>query len=174
MTTMVDIDRSAASATTGDSIVIRPATAGDAAHVHALITENLVTGHLLARPLREVELHMPRFLVAGDPDEVIGCGELARLSATSPRSGRLSSGARDAGPASAGVFSRRWLRRPGHKAFRSFALYASSPNVRPGRVLDRAAPVVPDKIATDCQTCELFRRCHQYAVVLDLGRWAAR
>ena len=61
-------------------IGIRPAAAGDAGRVYQLITANLVAGHLLARPLGEVELHVPRFLVATDGDDVVGCGELARLS----------------------------------------------------------------------------------------------
>ena len=80
MATMTQIATAVSSAPGAREIAIRPATAEDAGRVYQLITENIVSGHLLARPLGEVELHVPRFLVATDGDDVVGCGELARLS----------------------------------------------------------------------------------------------
>ena len=60
-------------------VVIRPATPDEAGDLFRLISDNLETGHLLPRPLGEVVLHVPRFVVASDATRVIGCAELARL-----------------------------------------------------------------------------------------------
>ena len=157
----------------GREIVIRPATAEDAGRMYQLITENLVSGHLLARPLGEVELHVPRFLVAADGDEVVGCGELARLS---PAVAEVRSLVVDGRRRGKGV-GRRLLdaliaeavaqRFPRLCAF----THQARPFVRAGFSIV-PHPWVPAKIAADCQSCDLFRRCRQYAVVLDLKRAA--
>ena len=60
-------------------LVIRAAAAGEATVLFRLIADNLETGHLLPRPLDEVERHAPRFLVAATAAGVIACGELAEL-----------------------------------------------------------------------------------------------
>lgn len=150
-------------------IAIRPATPEDAGRVYQLITENLVSGHLLARPLGEVELHVPRFLVATDGEKVVGCGELARLS---PTVAEVRSLVVDGPRRGAGV-GRRLLdaliaaavaqRFPRLCAF----THEARPFVRAGFSIV-PHPWVPAKIAADCQSCDLFRRCRQYAVVLDL------
>ena len=170
---MTGIESAAPPAPSAGDIVIRPAAAGDAGRVHQLIAENLVSGHLLARPLGEVELHVPRFLVAADAGDVIGCGELARLSATvaEVRSLVVAGTRRGAG------VGRRLLdaliaeavsqRFPRLCAF----THQARPFVRAGFSIV-PHPWVPEKIAADCQRCDLFRRCHQYAVVLDLKRTA--
>lgn len=158
---------------TAGEIAIRPATAADAGRVYQLITENLVSGHLLARPLGEVELHVPRFLVAVEGDEVVGCGELARLSPAvaevrslvvdRSRRGR-GAGRRLLDALIAEAISQRF---PRLCAF----THQARPFVRAGFSIV-PHPWVPAKIAADCQTCDLFRRCRQYAVVLDLKRAA--
>lgn len=155
----------------GREAAIRPAAASDAGRVYQLITENLVSGHLLARPLGEVELHVPRFLVADDGDAVVGCGELARLS---PAVAEVRSLVVDAPRRGTGV-GRRLLdaliaeavaqRVPRLCAF----THQARPFVRAGFSIV-PHPWVPAKIAADCRTCDLFRRCRQYAVVLDLQR----
>lgn len=150
---------------------IRPAVAGDAPRVYRLITENLEAGHLLARPLGEVELHVPRFLVATIGERVVGCGELAELSpkVAEVRSLVVADGHRGSG------IGRRLLealiaealaqRVPRLCAF----THEARPFVRAGFSIVPHT-WVPEKIAADCRTCDLFRRCRQYAVVLDLGR----
>ena len=153
--------------------MIRPAVAGDAERVYQLITENLVSGHLLARPLGEVELHVPRFLVAADGAGVAGCGELARLSATvaEVRSLVVAENRRGSGVGrrllDALVSAAASQRFPRVCAF----THQPRPFVRAGFSIV-PHPWVPAKIAADCQTCDLFRRCRQYAVVLDLKRTA--
>lgn len=155
----------------GREAVIRPAAASDAGRVYQLIAENLVSGHLLARPLGEVELHVPRFLVADDGAAVVGCGELARLS---PAVAEVRSLVVD-GPRRGTGVGRRLLdaliaeavaqRVPRICAF----THQARPFVRAGFSIV-PHPWVPAKIAADCRTCDLFRRCRQYAVVLDLQR----
>ncbi len=80
MTSTLDAPRRTAGDPPAGGIEIRAATAVDAEGVHRLIMDNLLAGHLLPRPRGEIELHVPRFLVAAAGDEVVGCGELARLS----------------------------------------------------------------------------------------------
>ena len=171
MATMTRIAAAAPPASAAGAIVIRPASAADAARVHQLITENLVSGHLLARPLGEVELHVPRFLVAADGDDVIGCGELARLSAAVAEVRSLVVAEAHRG----GGIGRRLLNALIEEAvlqrFPRVCAFAhqARPFVRAGFSIV-PHPWVPEKIAADCQRCELFRRCRQYAVVLDLKR----
>ena len=64
------------------AVTIRPALANDATRVYELIKDNVKTGHLLARSIEEVTLHVPRFFVATKNNKVIGCAELTRLSKT--------------------------------------------------------------------------------------------
>lgn len=173
MATMTRIATAAPAVRSARDIVIRPATAEDAGRVYQLINENLVSGHLLARPLGEVELHVPRFLVATDGSDVFGCGELARLS---PAVAEVRSLVVD-GPRRGMGVGRRLLhalvaeaesqRFPRLCAF----THQARPFVRAGFSIV-PHPWVPAKIAADCQTCDLFRRCRQYAVVLDLKRAA--
>ena len=166
-----DTPAAVSQAATPGRIGIRPAVAGDAPHVYRLITENLETGHLLARPLGEVELHVPRFLVATIGEGVVGCGELAELSpkVAEVRSLVVADGHRGIG------IGRRLLdalvaealaqRVPRLCAF----THEARPFVRAGFSIVPHT-WVPEKIAADCRTCDLFRRCRQYAVVLDLAR----
>ena len=60
-------------------VIVRPAAPDEAADLFRLIADNLETGHLLPRPLGEVVLHVPMFLVAAEPTGVVGCAEMARL-----------------------------------------------------------------------------------------------
>ena len=155
----------------GEELVIRPATAGDAADIHELIMANVVAGHLLARPLGEVQLHVPRFLIAAADDDVLGCGELARLSPTvaEVRSLVVAPTHRGSG------IGRRLLvalineaTQQGMPTVCAFT-HRARPFVKAGFSIV-PHPWVPDKIATDCHRCEWFRRCGQYAVILHIAQ----
>ena len=61
---------------------LRPATAADAPAIHALIAKYQVAGRLLPRPEDDIARHADRFLVITDGHSVMGCAELAPLSAT--------------------------------------------------------------------------------------------
>ncbi len=173
MATTIQIATAAPPAPDARQIVIRPATTADAEPVYQLITENLVSGHLLARPLGEVELHVPRFLVATDDDHVVGCGELARLS---PTVAEIRSLVVDGPRRGAGVGRRLLHALVAEAVVQGFPrlcafTHRARPFVRAGFSIV-PHPWVPAKLAADCQTCDLFRRCRQYAVVLDLQRKA--
>ena len=151
------------------AVTIRPALANDATRVYELIKDNVKTGHLLARSIEEVTLHVPRFFVATKNNKVIGCAELTRLSKTvaEVRSLVVDTEHRNIGIGShllsALVTQAVSLRVPRVCAF----THQARPCIHAGfSVVPH--PWVPEKIISDCQECDLFRRCHQFAVVLDL------
>ncbi|MEO8075315.1 MAG: GNAT family N-acetyltransferase [Acidobacteriota bacterium] len=150
-------------------MTFREATASDAAAVHQLIADNRDAGHLLPRTIDEVRAHATRFVVADRDGEVIGCAELAPLSATvaEVRSLVVSEDARGhrIGPKivtelAAGAAAR---------GFATLCAFTHEPShfVKMGFTI---VPHmwVPEKIAHDCTSCPLFRRCGQYAVTLPL------
>ena len=150
-------------------VMFRQATADDAAAVHRLISDNLEVGHLLPRSIEDVLEHAPRFVVAEREGIVIACAELAPLSKTvaevrslvvdqhargnhiGPRLvTELASGAVSRGFATLCAFTHQ----PSHFVRMGFTIV---PHMW-----------VPEKIAHDCTSCPLFRRCGQYAVTLPL------
>jgi N-acetylglutamate synthase-like GNAT family acetyltransferase len=150
-------------------VMFRQATADDAAAVHRLISENLEAGHLLPRTMEDVLEHAPRFVVAEREGAVIACAELAPLSKTvaevrslvvdqhargnhiGPRLvTELASGAVSRGFATLCAFTHQ----PSHFVRMGFTIV---PHMW-----------VPEKVAHDCTSCPLFRRCGQYAVTLPL------
>ena len=139
------------------------------AAIHALITANLSAGHLLPRTFEDVEEHAHRFVVAVSGDAVIGCGELAPLSAEvaevrslvvdeacrGQRTGvalvtALADRARELGYVTLCAFTHQ----PSHFVRLGFSIVPHQ--------------WVPEKIAHDCVTCSQFRHCGQYAVSLPL------
>ena len=150
-------------------VMFRQATADDAAAVHRLISDNLEAGHLLPRSIEDVLEHAPRFVVAEREGVVIACAELAPLSKTvaevrslvvdqhargnhiGPRLvTELASGAVSRGFATLCAFTHQ----PSHFVRMGFTIV---PHMW-----------VPEKVAHDCTSCPLFRRCGQYAVTLPL------
>ena len=156
------------------SVTLRSAHAADVTAIHDLIATNLEAGHLLPRSLDDVREHVARFVVAERDGEVVGCAELARLGPLvaevrslvvfEPMRGQkigtglieqLASQATLAGYASLCAFTHN----PGHFVRLGFTIV---PHVW-----------MPEKIAHDCTSCALFRRCQQYAVRLALRRGVA-
>ena len=138
---------------------LRPATPADAAAIHALITKYQEAGRLLPRTVDEIARHADRFLVISDGGaksaDVLGCAELAPLSATAAET--LADEARLAG-------------------FRSICAFTHDASlfVRLGYSLVPHA-WLPEKIALDCAGCALFRACGQHAVRLELADgWGSR
>lgn len=152
------------------AVSIRPADGRDADAIGRLVAANVGPGLLLPRSPADIQRHAPRFLVAARGGAVIGCGELAPLSKTMSEVRSLVVAADERG---AGVGARLLAslvaagRRRGTSRVCAFthmprAFVAQGFSIVPHTWL-------PEKIMTDCQGCEWFRRCAQYAVVLELG-----
>jgi amino-acid N-acetyltransferase len=163
-----------------DSVIIRPATAADVDAIHRLITDNLEVGHLLPRSADDIARCITRFVVAtvataatkrAGPraSTVVGCAELAPLSTgvAEVRSLVVSEAfrGRQIGP----NLVSRVAADATAKGFATLCAFAHEPAhfVRMGFTI---VPHiwVPEKIAHDCTSCSLFRRCGQHAVMLPL------
>lgn len=150
---------------------LRAAVSADAPALHALIAAHLEEGRLLPRTLAELADHAHRFVVAVQAEQIVGCAELAPLSAAvaEVRSLVVSAEARQAGLGQRMVdeLGRRGCR----EGFTSLCAFAHDPRffVRLGFSIVPHT-WVPEKIAHDCHSCPLFRNCGQYAIVLDLER----
>jgi amino-acid N-acetyltransferase len=143
--------------------------------IHRLITDNLEAGHLLPRTAADIALCVSRFVVAtadgatGEGVEVVGCAELAPLSTGVAEVRSLvvaeSFRGRHIGPALVSQIAADGVAR-GYDTLCAFA-HQPSHFVRMGFTI---VPHmwVPEKIAHDCTSCPLFRRCGQHAVMLPL------
>lgn len=149
---------------------IRTADRSDARKVHELIQRNQQAGHLLPRQLAELTSRIERFVVAVDGrGSIVGCGELAPLSTSLAEIRSLVVGekrrrqglgrrivdelrirARAAGYDDLCVFAHQ----PAYFAHLGFSIVPHT--------------WLPEKIMTDCRNCALFRRCEQFAMVIDL------
>jgi len=150
-------------------IALRTAEASEAGALHALISANLVEGHLLPRTLDEVTVHATRFVVAVRGRTIVGCAELAPLS---PQVAEVRSLAVDSSVRRQNVGTmlveelQRRARREGFDKLSAFTHV-------PGYFMPMGFSIVPhlwmpEKIFTDCVKCPQFRRCGQYAMVLPL------
>ena len=153
------------------SPAIRPATAADAEPIHALIAGHQEEGRLLPRDAGEIFSRAHRFVVALDGDEVVACADLAPLSRTVAeiRSLVVGSHARSAGVGRQIVDE--LVRRATIAGFEKVCAFTHAP----GFFVQLGFSIVPHvwlpaKIETDCRTCSSFRRCGQYAVMLELSR----
>jgi len=156
-------------------MIIRPARPGDAAAIHALIEANRENGHLLPRSLADVASHVHRFFVAEEGHAIAGCGEAARLSHAVAEVRSLVVAEPWRGNGVGGQLVRALHRRAaldGHDRLCAFA-HDPVPFMRLGFSIVPHA-WLPEKVATDCARCPLFRRCGQYALMISLapGRWS--
>ena len=150
-------------------ITLRSADAGDAKKIFTLIQANLDEGHLLPRTLGELTVHAGRFVVAVRGRSIVGCAELAPLSAHVAEVRSLAVDAKSRG-ARVGVMIvdelRRRARRDGFEKLCAFT-HAPAYFSRMG------FSIVPhswllEKIFTDCVKCPQFRRCGQWGMVVPL------
>ena len=151
------------------NIQLRTGVAADATAIHALIADNLSVGHLLPRTFEDIESHAGRFVVAVRDEAVIGCGELAPLSAevAAVRSLVVEEASRGqrAGVALVTALADR-ARELGYVTLCAFT-HEPSHFIRLGFSIVPHV-WVPEKIAHDCVGCSQFRSCGQYAVTLQL------
>ncbi len=150
-------------------VTLHAAEASQAPTLHALIAASREEGHLLTRTLEELSAHASRFVVAVRGRRIVGCAELAPLSAqvAEVRSLAVDPSARQHG---VGVMIVEELRlRARREGFEKLCAFTHTP----GYFSRIGFSIVPhgwlgEKIFTDCVKCPLFRRCGQYAMVVAL------
>ena len=150
-------------------LAIRGAAQDEAPALHRLILADLAAGQLLPRTLPELTVHATRFVVAATDSEVIGCAELAPLSATiaEVRSLVVAQDHRGQGAGRALVLA--IIERARRDRFSTLSAFVHDPTlfVRLGfSMVPRLW--IPAKLAADCRECDRFRRCSQYALRLEL------
>ena len=154
---------------TPGGITLRTAAATDARRLYTLIQANLAEGHLLPRTLDELTVHASRFVVAVRARKIVGCAELAPLSAqvAEVRSLAVDASARGGRVGIAIVDELR--RRARREGFDKLCAFTHAP----AYFIHMGFSIVPhlwlaEKVFTDCVKCPQFRQCGQYAMVVPL------
>ena len=148
---------------------IRTGTEADAEALHQLITSHAREGHLLPRELDELRRHAHRFVVCEVGGELKACADLAPLSprVCEVRSLVVSEGFRRVGLAARLVGELR--RRATAAGFEMLCAFTHDARFFVRQDFSIVPHLwLPEKIATDCVTCPLFRSCKQYAVSMSL------
>jgi amino-acid N-acetyltransferase len=152
-----------------NNVVIRTATAADAASLHTLIAAHQTEGHLLPRALDEITRHVTQFVVAELNGDIAACAELAPLSSkvAEIRSLVVSRHFRRGGVAGRLVGElRSRARAAGFDNLCAFTHDAHFFVRQNFSIVPHVA--MPEKVSKDCVACPMFRRCGQYAMVLPL------
>src|SRR4029077_2976172 len=148
---------------------LRTAESSDANKLFALIEANKEEGHLLPRTLSELTVHANRFVVAVRGRRIVGCAELAPLSAQVAEVRSLAVAAQARG-GHVGVMIVDELRtRARREGFEKLCAFTHAP----GYFSRIGFSIVPhswllEKIFTDCVKCPIFRQCGQYGMVVPL------
>lgn len=151
------------------NVWLRDAQVSDLPVLYALIADNLEAGHLLPRTLEDLDRHAHRFVVADSDQGVVACAELAPIGATVAEVRSLvvreDFRGRQIGPS----LIDRIAGDAAARGFSTLCAFTHDPShfVRLGFTIVPHT-WVPEKIAHDCTSCALFRRCGQYAVTLTL------
>jgi amino-acid N-acetyltransferase len=150
-------------------VTLRTADAADAKKLHALIRANLEEGHLLPRTLDELTVHAGRFVVAVKARRIIGCAELAPLSAQVAEVRSLAVDGKARGGRVGVMIVDELRRRARREGFEKMCAFTHAP----GYFIHMGFSIVPhlwltEKIFTDCVKCPHFRQCGQYAMVVPL------
>ena len=153
------------------AVALREATVADADAIHELIDAHVADGHLLHRTREEIAAHASRFIVAADGDRVIGCADIAPLSAAVGEIRSLVIGEDARGLGIGRGLIDRLIARAQASGFRTLCAFTSAP----GFFVQMGFSIVPhnwlpEKIRIDCASCSRFRACGQYAVMLTLGQ----
>ncbi len=150
-------------------MTIRQAEPSHAPILHALIAANLEEGHLLPRSLEELVVHAGRFFIAIRGKKIVGCAELAPLSAQVAEVRSLAVDVQERGRGVGGSLVDELRRRARRQGFDKLCAFTHMP----GYFSQMGFSIVPhlwlpEKIFTNCVTCPQFRRCGQYAMVAPL------
>ena len=137
--------------------------------LHDLVMANVAEWHLLPRSLEELTCRVSNFLVATADDRIVGCAELAPLGShvCEIRSYVIMEAQRGAGIGARLI--RALLERARSLGFANVCAFVHDPTPFLRRGFSIVPHVwIPEKIATDCAACSMFRRCGQYAVILRI------
>ena len=150
--------------------ILRTAVRGDAKRIHELIDKNVEQGRLLPRQLSELTSHIGRFVVAVDGrGSIIACGELAPLSGSRAEIRSLVVTEKRRGEGLGRTVVNELRNRARANGYDDLCVFAH----QPAYFVHMGFSIVPhtwlpEKLAANCRSCELFRRCDQFALVTDL------
>jgi len=150
--------------------IVRTAVRGDAKRIHELIHKNLEQGRLLPRQLGELTSHIGRFVVAVDGrGSIIACGELAPLSGARAEIRSLVVAEKRRGEGLGRTIVNELRDRARADGYDDLCVFAH----QPAYFVHMGFSIVPhtwlpEKLAANCRSCPLFRRCDQFALVTDL------
>jgi len=150
-------------------LTIKRADETHAPALHALITANLEEGRLLPRTLSEIAVHAERFTIVLRGRKMVGCAELAPLSAQVAEVRSLAVDAAERGHGVGTLLVDNLRQRALEEGFDKLSAFTHAP----GYFSQMGFSIVPhvwmqEKIFTDCVKCPSFRRCGQYAMVVPL------
>ena len=150
-------------------VTLRTAEVSDAKKLHALIQANREEGHLLPRTLDELTIHVDRFVVAVKARRIIGCAELAPLSARVAEVRSLAVTGQARGSRVGVMIVDELRRRARRDGFEKLCAFTHAP----GYFIHMGFSIVPhlwltEKIFTDCVKCPHFQQCGQYAMVVPV------
>ena len=145
------------------------ATEAHAPLLHALIAANRDEGRLLPRTLEDVTARAEQFSVVMRGRKIVGCAELAPLSAHVAEVRSLAVDAKERGRGVGTMLVDDLRQRAHDEGFDSLSAFTHAP----GYFSQLGFSIVPhlwvaEKVYTDCVKCPAFRRCGQYAMVLPL------
>jgi amino-acid N-acetyltransferase len=150
--------------------VLRTAVRADARRIHDLIQRNQQAGHLLPREMSELVARIDRFVVGVDGrGAIIACGELAPLSASLAEIRSLVVGETRRGQGLGHRIVDELRVRAQAAGYSDLCVFAHQPAYFAHMGFSIVPHTwLPEKITADCRTCPLFRKCEQFAMVMDL------
>lgn len=150
-------------------LAIKRADAAHAPVLHALITANLEEGHLLPRTLEELAIHAERFTIVMRGKKVVGCAELAPLSAQVAEVRSLAVDAKERAKGIGAMLVDDLRRRAHEDGYDKLSAFTHAPGYFSQMGFSIVPHLwVPEKVFSDCVKCPMFRRCGQYAMVAPL------
>jgi amino-acid N-acetyltransferase len=150
--------------------VLRTAVKSDARRIHELIERNQQAGHLLPRQLSELTNRVERFVVCVDGrGSIIACGELAPLSSSLAEIRSLVVGETRRGEGLGRRIVHELRSRAAAAGYSDLCVFAHQPAYFAHMGFSIVPHTwLPEKIMADCRSCPLFRKCEQFAMVMDL------
>jgi N-acetylglutamate synthase-like GNAT family acetyltransferase len=150
--------------------VLRTAVRSDARRIHDLIQRNQQAGHLLPRELSELTARIDRFVVGVDGrGAIVACGELAPLSSSVAEIRSLVVSERRRGEGLGRRVVQELRARAAGAGFDDLCVFAHQPAYFAHMGFSIVPHTwLPEKIMADCRACPLFRKCDQFAMVMDL------